>query len=205
MDELAARAPALRRFDRPARLPAPPSAPRRRPRARALPGRLPGEFRGLDELETRRAVDAGWRVLKLAGIEPDGFVAPAYAYTPQLRRVLPRRFRWWAGMLRLHQTMLAPGERPADRLAPAWGTTADGHRGARLLAPHAAPHRRDARARARAAARPAPRRALPPAPDARARVGPSAQRGRAPRSPTSSCCSRARLRGTPALAGPAPV
>ena len=66
------------------------------------PGRLPrdaaarvgrrrtGEFVGLDDDETRRAVDAGWRVLKLAGIEPDGFVAPAYAYTPALRSVLPR-------------------------------------------------------------------------------------------------------------------
>ena len=28
-------------------------------------------------------------MLKLAGIEPDGFVAPAYAYTPALRSVLP--------------------------------------------------------------------------------------------------------------------
>jgi predicted deacetylase len=92
------------------------------------------EFLGLDEEETRRAVDAGWRVLKLAGIEPDGFVAPAYAYTPQLRRVLPRRFRWWAGLLRLHQTLIAPGERGADPLAPAWGTTAEGHL-QRLLAP----------------------------------------------------------------------
>ncbi len=47
------------------------------------------EFMGLDDEETRRAVEAGWRVLKLAGIEPDGFVAPAYAYTPALRRALP--------------------------------------------------------------------------------------------------------------------
>ena len=46
-------------------------------------GRRGGEFVGLDDEETRRAVDAGWRVLKLAGIEPDGFVAPAYAYTPR--------------------------------------------------------------------------------------------------------------------------
>ncbi len=60
------------------------------------------EFVGLDGDETRRAVDAGWRVLKLAGIEPDGFVAPAYAYTPALRRVLRARFRWWASLLGLH-------------------------------------------------------------------------------------------------------
>jgi uncharacterized protein len=60
------------------------------------------EFLGLDVHETRRAVDAGWRVLKLAGIEPGGFVAPAYVYTPALRGMLSARFRWWAGMLRVH-------------------------------------------------------------------------------------------------------
>jgi predicted deacetylase len=60
------------------------------------------EFVGLDGPETRRAVEAGWRLLKLAGVEPDGFVAPAYAYTPALRRVLQTRFRWWAGLLSLH-------------------------------------------------------------------------------------------------------
>jgi len=72
-------------------------------------------------------VDAGWRVLKLAGVEPDGFVAPAYAYTPALRRVLPQRFRWWAGLLRLHRAS-AVTERdlprqlaPVRGLAPAWG------------------------------------------------------------------------------------
>lgn len=64
------------------------------------------EFLGLDEQETHRAVEAGWRVLKLAGIEPQGFVAPAYAYTPALRSTLSNRFRWWAGLLGLHR--LAP-------------------------------------------------------------------------------------------------
>jgi predicted deacetylase len=61
------------------------------------------EFLGLDEQETRRAVDAGRRVLKLAGIEPRGFVAPGYAYTPTLRRTLGERFHWWAGLLGLHR------------------------------------------------------------------------------------------------------
>ena len=69
-----------------------------------------GEFVGLDQAETRRAVNAGWRVLKLAGIEPDGFVAPSYAYTPALRSVLPKRFRWWAGLLGVHRLALAAGE-----------------------------------------------------------------------------------------------
>jgi predicted deacetylase len=66
-------------------------------------GQRGGEFVGLDDEETRRAVHAGWRVLKLAGVEPDGFVAPAYAYTPALRRTLGLRFRWWAGLLRVHR------------------------------------------------------------------------------------------------------
>jgi predicted deacetylase len=89
------------------------------------------EFVGLNDDETRRAVDAGWRVLKLAGIEPDGFVAPAYAYTAELRRVLPQRFRWWAGLLRLHRAgPVRASDRhgrpaPAWRIEPAWGMGSD--------------------------------------------------------------------------------
>jgi predicted deacetylase len=73
------------------------------------------EFVGLDGDETRRAVDAGWRVLKLAGIEPDGFVAPAYAYT----------FRWWAGLLALHRTNLLTEGDSNGMIAPAWGIGTD--------------------------------------------------------------------------------
>jgi predicted deacetylase len=83
--------------------------------------RRSGEFVGLDTKETRRAVDAGWRVLKLAGVEPDGFVAPAYAYTSALRSILPGRFRWWAGLLGVHRQ---PHDSEGDcgrLLAPAWG------------------------------------------------------------------------------------
>jgi predicted deacetylase len=61
------------------------------------------EFLGLDAHETRRAVDAGRRVLKLAGIEPRGFVAPGYAYTTALRQTLGERFHWWAALLGLHR------------------------------------------------------------------------------------------------------
>jgi len=43
---------------------------------RPFGGRRGAEFVGLSGSEAQRAVDAGWRVLKLAGIEPDGFVAP---------------------------------------------------------------------------------------------------------------------------------
>jgi predicted deacetylase len=79
------------------------------------------EFSGLDRDETRRLVDAGWRVLKLAGIEPDGFVAPAYAYTRALREELPLRFRWWAGLLRLHGPASASAQSSQRRIVPAWG------------------------------------------------------------------------------------
>jgi predicted deacetylase len=90
------------------------------------PARRGGEFVGLGVEETRRAVSAGWRVLKLAGVEPDGFVAPAYAYTPALRRVLPGRFRWWAGLLGVHRPAPeagADGYVAGERrrlLSPAW-------------------------------------------------------------------------------------
>jgi predicted deacetylase len=67
------------------------------------------EFIGLDEQETRRAVDAGRRVLKLAGLEPSGFVAPGYAYTPALRKTLSERFQWWAALLGIHRTIGARG------------------------------------------------------------------------------------------------
>jgi predicted deacetylase len=74
------------------------------------------EFVGLNDSETRSAVGAGWRLLKLAGIEPDGFVAPAYAYTPALRRTLRARYRWWATLLGLH----GAADRSRRQLVPAW-------------------------------------------------------------------------------------
>jgi predicted deacetylase len=66
-------------------------------------GRRRGEFIGLDGDETRRAVLAGRRVLKLAGIQPRGFVAPGYAYTSALRETLATTFDWSAGLGRLHR------------------------------------------------------------------------------------------------------
>jgi predicted deacetylase len=83
-------------------------------------GRRAAEFVGLDSEETRRAVNAGWRLLKLAGVEPDGFVAPAYAYTPALRRALAPKFRWWAGLLRLHGMLTDPHEDAREPLSPTW-------------------------------------------------------------------------------------
>jgi predicted deacetylase len=98
------------------------------PRLGLMPsrGQSAAEFVGLDGDETRRAVHAGWRLLKLAGIEPDGFVAPAYAYTPALRETLSLKFRWWAGLLRVYTapTQVTPASR--EPLAPAWSLATAG-------------------------------------------------------------------------------
>jgi predicted deacetylase len=68
------------------------------------------------------ALDAGRRVLKLAGIEPRGFVAPAYSYTPALRELVASRFRWWAGPWGVHASAQAPGPAAIVNLsAPAVG------------------------------------------------------------------------------------
>jgi len=93
------------------------------PRHALIPARSQraAEFVGLNDAETRRTVDAGRRVLKLAGIEPDGFVAPSYAYTPALREVLATRFRWWASLLHLHRARPAAGDNRRAPLTPAWG------------------------------------------------------------------------------------
>jgi predicted deacetylase len=55
-----------------------------------------GEFRGLGEDEARRALLSGRRLLRLAGVEPRGFVAPGYAYTAPLHAALRSTFDWWA-------------------------------------------------------------------------------------------------------------
>ncbi len=79
-----------------------------------------GEFGGLDPAETRRAVEAGWRLLKLGGVEPTGFVAPAYAYTAALHEALAARFRWWAGLWRLHRQPHASNDSGRGQITPAW-------------------------------------------------------------------------------------
>ncbi len=105
--------------------------------ARAFGADRETEFLGLDPLETRRAVDAGRRVLKLAGLEPRGFVAPGYAYTPALRDTLKERFHWWTALLGLHRAHPGSGswtggagvtEGPPH---PAGGTWAEGERAER--------------------------------------------------------------------------
>jgi predicted deacetylase len=78
------------------------------------------EFVGLDAAETRRAVLAGRRVLRLAGIQPRGFVAPGYAYTDALRETLSTTFEWWAGIGRLHR---ASGSTSTTAPALTFGTS----------------------------------------------------------------------------------
>jgi predicted deacetylase len=56
------------------------------------------EFPGLGPLETAQRVHAGRRALREIELDPSGFVAPAYAYTPPLRRVLSESFEWFADL-----------------------------------------------------------------------------------------------------------
>jgi predicted deacetylase len=90
---------------------------RQAPGAHRLLARVQGgpgaEFLGLDGDETRRAVLAGRRVLRLAGIQPRGFVAPAYVYTSALRETLASTFDWWAGLGRLHRANRSATVAPA--------------------------------------------------------------------------------------------
>ena len=72
------------------------------------------EFAGLSLEETRRRLASGWRLLKLADIEPQGFVAPAYGYTRELRAALDGRYDWWADM---RSVGLLAGERVSSTSA----------------------------------------------------------------------------------------
>jgi hypothetical protein len=90
---------------------------------RQLLARLQGggaaEFPGLDPAETERAVDAGRRVLRTAGIDAHGFVAPAYAYTRALRAVLAAGFDWWASVWGVHDGRSGAMRAPALALGTA--------------------------------------------------------------------------------------
>lgn len=90
---------------------------------RQLLARLQGggaaEFPGLDPAETERAVDAGRRVLRTAGIDAHGFVAPAYAYTRALRAVLAAGFDWWASVWGVHDGRSGALRAPALALGTA--------------------------------------------------------------------------------------
>jgi predicted deacetylase len=75
----------------------------RRPRGpRALLAHFQGgeaaEFPGRDPDATEASVRLGRRLLCEVGVEPHGFVAPAYAYTPALRRAATMSFSWWADL-----------------------------------------------------------------------------------------------------------
>ncbi len=111
------------------------SSRRRGRTARSVFSHRPGEFAVLDDEETRRAVNAGWRVMKLAGIEPDGFVAPAYAYTEALRSALRLRFSWWAELMRVRCAMPSLGRDHSGPFAPAFSLGSRGRLGHVLSPP----------------------------------------------------------------------
>lgn len=112
-----------------------------RARAVGLGAMRETEFVGLDAEEARRAVDAGWRVLKLAGIEPHGFVAPGYAYTPALRHALAQRFQWWAELLSMRRVTRSAYPGPHLHVPPGGLRSAEPVR--RALPPPLAPSSAD--------------------------------------------------------------
>jgi predicted deacetylase len=59
-------------------------------------GGAAAEFPGLSADDTARRVHTGIRLLKEIELDPRGFVAPGYAYTRALRRVLANCFDWFA-------------------------------------------------------------------------------------------------------------
>jgi hypothetical protein len=89
----------------------------------------------LDATETRHAVESGRRVLKLAGIEPQGFVAPSYAYTSALREVVSARFRWWAELLHLGWASVSGASVSATRAPAAPARESGSASGRELLFP----------------------------------------------------------------------
>ena len=60
------------------------------------------EFAGLDRWRTAQALERGRGILRRAGLEPRGFVAPGYAYTRHLKRELRTGYEWWTDLVGLH-------------------------------------------------------------------------------------------------------
>jgi predicted deacetylase len=86
----------------------------RREFAARLQGGQAAEFVGLSERSTCERVRTGRAILRDAGFDARGFVAPAYAYTPALRDYLRREFDWYADLLRVY------GAFAGTTTAPAW-------------------------------------------------------------------------------------
>jgi uncharacterized protein len=83
------------------------------------------EFSRSDPQATASVLDAGLRLMRSAGLQPRGFVAPGYFYTQVLRRALPCRYSWWSDLRRVHTldrslriTALRPGDRQGRHAAP---------------------------------------------------------------------------------------
>jgi predicted deacetylase len=94
----------------------------------ALQGGAAAEFPGLGPSETARRVEVGRQLLREVELEPNGFVAPGYAYTRALRSVLSRSFDWFAD---LRSVILAAGRVPSHALCLGNSTALK-----RALSPH---------------------------------------------------------------------
>jgi hypothetical protein len=81
------------------------------------------EFASLDLEESRGRVEAGLGLLREAELDPHGFIAPAYGYTPDLVSVLRERFDWYAERSHVHGR-----ERDVGAAVLGLGSTAPGIR-----------------------------------------------------------------------------
>jgi predicted deacetylase len=77
------------------------------------------EFAGLRPGEVVDRVMAGRRLMTLAGLEPNGFVSPAYSYPRALRQALRSTFDWWATVTRCCAGAGGGTRSPALHLSPA--------------------------------------------------------------------------------------
>jgi predicted deacetylase len=86
------------------------------------------EFAKLGPEESRGRVQAGLALLREVELDPHGFIAPAYGYTPALRSLLAARFDWFGERTRVRgcdRTLRAPAlclgsGQLSRRLSPAW-------------------------------------------------------------------------------------
>jgi predicted deacetylase len=74
-------------------------APRPRRWIASMQGGAAAEFAALDGPATARALERGRGILREAGLDPRGFVAPAYCYTGHLRRELAASYAWWTDLV----------------------------------------------------------------------------------------------------------
>jgi predicted deacetylase len=76
-------------------------------------GGAAAEFPGLGREDTAKRVATGLRLLNDIELDPQGFVAPGYAYTRALRTILAESFEWFADLHCIRTRSRGPVRSPA--------------------------------------------------------------------------------------------